>query len=128
LEDARLSARQAPVRLAPPLLRVHVSRRVVVGLVIVAAVTIFTVLPVGFVFIGSFNTSGTGQGWRWGFSAWQQAFTTPRTLQSIGASFVLAMRAPIAVMIGFFISWLLVRVRIPGRSIIEFALWASFFL
>jgi len=95
---------------------------------IVAAVTIFTVLPVGFVFIGSFNTSGTGQGWRWGFSAWQQAFTTPRTLQSIGASFVLAMRAPIAVMIGFFISWLLVRVRIPGRSIIEFALWASFFL
>src|SRR5712692_4552596 len=115
-------------RLASPLPGVHIPTRVIFGLAIVAAVTIFTVLPAGFVFIGSFNTAGTGQAWSWGFGAWYQAFTTPRTLQSIGASFLLALRAPIAVIIGFFISWLLVRVKIPGKSFIEFALWASFFL
>ena len=128
LEDARLPAQAAPVRLASPLPGLHIPRPVMFGLAIVAAVTIFTVVPVGFVLVGSFNTSDTGQAWRWGFGAWQQAFTTSRTLQSIGASFLLAVRAPIAVIIGFFISWLLVRVRIPGRSFIEFALWASFFL
>src|SRR5712692_9919334 len=128
LEDARLSAHPAPVRLASPLPRVHIPGRVMLGLAIVAAVTIFTVFPVGFGVGGSFNTAGTGQAWSWGFGAWYQAFTTPRTLQSIGASFVLALRAPIAVIIGFFVSWLLVRVRIPGKSFIEFALWASFFL
>src|SRR5713226_6628052 len=97
LEDARLSAHPAPVRLASPLPRLHIPRRVMLGLAIVAAVTIFTVVPVGFVFIGSFNTSDTGQAWRWGFGAWQQAFTAPRTLRAIGASFLLALRAPIAV-------------------------------
>jgi len=50
-------------RLASPLPGVHIPTRVIFGLAIVAAVTIFTVLPAGFVFIGSFNTAGTGQAW-----------------------------------------------------------------
>lgn len=117
-------AGRAPAAVTRP----RVSGRVVWGLAVVAAIALFTVVPVAFVFVGSFNTADSGQAWRWGVSAWYQAFTTPRTLQAIGASFVLALRAPIAVIVGFVIAWLLVRVRIPGRSFIEFALWASFFL
>jgi iron(III) transport system permease protein len=128
VEEAGLSLPTAGVRAAPRLPRIRVSRQTVYGLLLLAVVAVFTVLPVGFVLVGSFNTAGTGERWTWGVSAWYQAFTTPRTVQAIGLSFVLALRAPIAVVIGFFMSWLLVRVRIPGRSFIEFALWASFFL
>src|SRR6185437_16125440 len=42
--------------------------------------------------------------------------------------FVLALRAPIAALIGFLIAWLLIRIRIPGGRFIEFAMWVSFFV
>ncbi len=98
------------------------------GLVLVAVVALFTVLPVAFVVVGSFDGARAGQPWQWSLQPWADAFRSPRTLQSIGYSVLLAMRAPVGVLIGFFIAWLIVRVQIPGRSFIEFALWVAFFL
>jgi iron(III) transport system permease protein len=108
--------------------RINFSKNAVFGLALLAAVAVVTVLPVGFVVVGSFNTADNGRAWQWGLDAWQQAFTTPRTLQAIGFSFLLTLRAPIAVVLAFVFSWLLIRVRIPGRSFIEVALWTAFFL
>jgi iron(III) transport system permease protein len=98
------------------------------GIALVIVIALFTVLPVAFVVIGSFNGARAGQPWEWSLQPWADAFRSPRTLESIGYSVLLALRAPVAVLIGFFIAWLIVRVQIPGKSFIEFALWVAFFL
>jgi iron(III) transport system permease protein len=98
------------------------------GWLLVGVIALFTVLPIAFVVVGSFNGARTGQPWQWSLQPWADAFRSPRTLESIGYSVLLAMRAPVAVLIGFFIAWLIVRVQIPGKSFIEFALWVAFFL
>jgi iron(III) transport system permease protein len=91
-------------------------------------IALFTVLPIAFVVLGSFNGARAGQPWQWSLQPWTDAFRNPRTLEAVGYSVLLAMRALVAVLIGFFIAWLLVRVQIPGKSFIEFALWVAFFL
>lgn len=101
---------------------------VIWGCILVTIIGLFTLLPIAFVVLGSFNGARAGQGWEWSFQPWVEAFRSPRTLESIGYSFLLAMRAPVAVFTGFLIAWLLVRIQIPGRAFLEFALWVAFFL
>src|SRR3954447_2121431 len=98
------------------------------GVALIVVIALFTVLPVAFVVVGSFNGARAGQPWEWSLQPWADAFRSPRTLEAIGYSILLALRAPVAVLIGFFVAWLLVRVQIPGKSFIEFALWVAFFL
>jgi iron(III) transport system permease protein len=98
------------------------------GMAIVLVVALFTLLPVAFVVVGSFNAATPGSAWRWGLRAWEQLFASARTLDAVGYSLLLTIRVPIAVLIGFLVAWLLVRVQIPGKSFIEFALWLSYFL
>ena len=98
------------------------------GMAIVLVVALFTLLPVAFVVVGSFNAAAPGSAWRWGLRAWEQLFASARTLDAVGYSLLLTIRVPIAVLIGFLVAWLLVRVQIPGKSFIEFSLWLSYFL
>ena len=98
------------------------------GMAIVLVVALFTLLPVAFVVVGSFNAAAPGSAWRWGLRAWEQLFASTRTLDAVGYSLLLTIRVPIAVLIGFLVAWLLVRVQIPGKSFIEFSLWLSYFL
>ena len=91
-------------------------------------VALFTLLPVAFVVVGSFNAAAPGSAWRWGLRAWEQLFASTRTLDAVGYSLLLTIRVPIAVLIGFLVAWLLVRVQIPGKSFIEFSLWLAYFL
>ena len=84
------------------------------GMAIVLVVALFTLLPVAFVVVGSFNAAGQGSVWRWGLRAWEQLFASTRTLDAMGYSLLLTIRVPIAVLIGFLVAWLLVRVRFPG--------------
>jgi iron(III) transport system permease protein len=98
------------------------------GMAIVLVVALFTLLPVAFVVVGSFNAATPGSAWRWGLRAWEQLFASARTLDAVGYSLLLTIRVPIAVLIGFLVAWLLVRVQIPGKSFIEFSLWLSYFL
>ena len=98
------------------------------GMTIVFVVALFTLLPVAFVVVGSFNAAAPGSAWRWGLRAWEQLFASTRTLDAVGYSLLLTIRVPIAVLIGFLVAWLLVRVQIPGKSFIEFSLWLAYFL
>jgi iron(III) transport system permease protein len=60
---------------------------------------------------------------------WHQTFVESAVNRSaIGYSFLLALRAPIAALIGFLIAWLLIRIRLPGGRFIEFAFWVTFFI
>jgi iron(III) transport system permease protein len=91
-------------------------------------VALFAATPLAFVIINSFNVSSPGYPFAAGLEGWREAFADGRSLKSIGYSFLLSIRSFIGVACAFAISWLLVRIRIPGHSVIEFFLWVAFFL
>lgn len=98
------------------------------GLALIAVVGALTAAPVLYVLIDSFNVSAAGEPFRFGLTGWAQIFASPKTLSSIGYSFLLSIRIPIGIAVAFVIAWLLVRVQIPGHRFIEHALWFGFFL
>jgi len=99
------------------------------GLVALLGVACLTLTPIFFILLGSFDTADSNStAWRFGLRGWQEAFTSPGTLKSIGYSFLLSVRCLIGIAVAFLISWLLVRVRIPLRGLIEFSLWVAYFL
>lgn len=107
----------------------HRVRERLVGTLVVLVVAALTVLPITFVVANSFNVARPGQPAAFGLDGWYDAlFGSARTFTALGYSLILAMRAPIAVAVAFLISWLLIRVQIPGRGFIEWALWVAFFL
>ena len=91
--------------------------RVVLACAAFAAIGLATLAPVIVVVLGAFAGN-----------VWQETFASPLNRAAIGYSLLLALRAPIAALIGFTIAWLLIRVRIPGAASIEFAFWISFFV
>lgn len=98
------------------------------GITLVFLVGLFTVVPLGFVVLNSFNAASPGKPFQLGLAGWQEAFSEPKTLRAIGYSFLLSTRTFVGVGIAFLLSWVLVRARIPGRAFIEFSLWLGFFL
>lgn len=104
------------------------GRRVGPGVVLVAIVAVFTVVPVLYVVVGSFNLADPGQPLSFGLEGWREALSEAKSVSSIGYSFLLSIRIPIAVLVAFVISWLLIRVEIPARRFIEYSLWFAFFL
>jgi len=98
-------------RVAPPRLQLAL------GLLAFAVVGVATLAPVLVVVLGAFSGH-----------VWQETFANPVNRSAIGYSLLLALRAPIAALVGFLIAWLLIRLRIPGGRFIEFALWVSFFV
>jgi iron(III) transport system permease protein len=98
------------------------------GFVTVAVVGLFTVVPLGFVVLNSFNVAAPGKPFQLGLAGWQEGFSDPKTARAIGYTFLLSTRSFVGVGIAFLLSWLLVRARIPGRAFIEFSLWLGFFL
>jgi iron(III) transport system permease protein len=117
---ARMSAATAP--------RPFFTPRTFWSAILILAIAAVTVVPLAFVMINSFNAAMPGQPFQWDLAGWNEAFTNPKTLKSVGYSLLLASRALIAIGIAFGIAWLLVRARIPGSGFIEFSLWVAFFL
>jgi iron(III) transport system permease protein len=104
-------------------------RRVGGGAALLGLLGLLTLLPVGFVVVNSFTSDPMGMGsGDWTLDAWRRAFSSSRSLESIGYSFLLSIRIPIGLAIAFVLAWLLVRVRIPGHQFIMTALWFAFFL
>ena len=83
----------------------------------VALVALVTAAPVLVVVVGAIDAN-----------VWREAFTDSANRSAVLYSLLLALRAPIAALIGFLIAWLLIRIRIPGGRLIEFAMWVSFFV
>jgi iron(III) transport system permease protein len=101
------------------------------GLSAIPVVLLVTMLlsPVAMTLVGSFRISLPGEPNVWGLQGWIQAFTSPSIADAFVNTFVLAfMRVPLAIVIGALLAWLLIRTNLPGRSIIEFLFWISFFL
>jgi len=92
--------------------------QLVLGGLTFGLVALVTMAPVFVVIFGAVEAN-----------VWHEAFIeNPINRSAIGYSFLLALRAPIAAFIGFLIAWLLIRVRIPGGRLLEFAMWVTFFI
>jgi iron(III) transport system permease protein len=90
----------------------------VLGMAALALVALVTVAPVLVVIFGALDAD-----------VWRETFIASAANRSaIGYSFLLALRAPVAALIGFLIAWLLIRVELPGGRFIEFAMWVTFFI
>ena len=100
----------------------------VAGLGTLIFVGLFAVSPIAFILVNSFNIASPGHPFRGGLQGWSDAFGDGKTLSAVGYSFLLSIRSFVGVAIAFAVSWLLVRIRIPGRAVIEFFLWVAFFL
>jgi iron(III) transport system permease protein len=92
------------------------------------AVVALATIPVGFLLVFSFNGAGFAEPYRFGFEAWQAVFGKPANLAAIGTSFVLSLRTIIGGIVALLISWCIVRLDLPGRRLIEVALWFGFFM
>ncbi|MFM9971569.1 MAG: ABC transporter permease, partial [Burkholderiales bacterium] len=109
-----------------PFLPVDSNR--LLGMLLVVVIGMMTLVPVVYIVAQSFNLASPGGGYRFGTLAWEEMFSSPKTLSSMGYSFLLAIRIPMGLCIALAIAWLLVRVRIPFHGFIEYALWFAFFL
>jgi iron(III) transport system permease protein len=111
-----------------PASAVHSGRsRQLLTIAAITTVGVLCVAPVAYIVANSFNGAGLGR-FEPSLDPYLRVFGNERTLGSLVTSFVLAIRAPIAVAIAFAIAWLLVRARIPGSRFIEYSLWFAFFL
>jgi iron(III) transport system permease protein len=99
-----------------------------VGALLLLAVGVPTVVPVVFVLAHGFSDSALGAPVRPSLAPWDRAFGTDQTVRSILTSAVLAIRVPVGVALAAMLAWALVRLDVPGRSVILGALWFSFFL
>ena len=98
------------------------------SLVLLTIVATVTLLPVMFVVAGSFDLTELGQRGHWGLGVWQKMLTSEQSRKALGNSFLLALRAPVGAVVAFCLAWLLIRFQVPGRGVIEGALWFAFFL
>jgi iron(III) transport system permease protein len=85
-------------------------------------------VPIIYVIGTSFSDTQLGQAWSFSLDPWSRVFDTPKTLSSMLNSFILTIRIPIGIAVAFWFAWLLVRVDIPGRRVIMYCLWFTFFL
>ncbi|HUK59088.1 MAG TPA: ABC transporter permease subunit [Stellaceae bacterium] len=59
---------------------------------------------------------------------WLRAIDSPQTLSSIGYSFLLSLRVPVALVVAFTVAWYLARNDVFGKRTIMYVLWLAFFL
>ena len=95
----------------------------------VIVVTAFALAPVIITLVGSFRTSLPGNPVVWGLSGWTSAFSTGSVWAAIANTFILvAMRVPLALLLGSVLAWLVIRTNVYGRKTVEFMIWTAFFL
>lgn len=116
------------IRGRPTRLAFAPRREVVLGALFVAVLGTILIGLVAYVVASSFDVGAFDEPYRLGLTGWRQIFANNRTWRSVVASFTLALRVPIAIVIAFVIAWLLTRVRIPGARTIEILLWFGFVL
>ena len=104
------------------------SRRHVIGTLVVVAVALVTLAPVAFLIYSSFNVTAPGEPTVHGLENWRQAFEDDRILDSIWMTLRLVLaRLAISVTAGILFAWLLARTDMPGGSALEFLFWIAFF-
>ena len=105
-----------------------IAREWSLATLLLAAAGVVSLPPVVFILMNSVNTADPTDPFVFGFDGWVSGFANRKTLDAIGYSFLLSVRTLIGISAAFLLSWLLVRVRVPGRAFIELSLWIAYFL
>ncbi len=95
------------------------------GLIVVALVC---VLPVAIIIVGSLSEGNPFNDFHASVDPWMRALDSSQTLRSIGYSFLLSLRVPVALSVSFITAWYLARNDVFGKRTIMYALWLAFFL
>jgi len=97
--------------------------------VVLAVVALCVVFPLVLVALQSFQIAPPGQPARYGLDGWRAAFGEPGLRAALVNTFkVTLVRQLLSLPLAVLVAWLLARTDLPGRSWIEFAFWAAFFL
>jgi iron(III) transport system permease protein len=109
-----------------PKLRLLHRLRAVPALVLVGAVT---AVPVILLLINSFNVTRPGEPARYGLENWRRALADPQLSTAVWNTLRLGItRTLIAAVIATTLSVLIARTDMPGRRLVEVALWFAFFI
>jgi iron(III) transport system permease protein len=97
--------------------------------VVLASVVLCVVFPLLLVVFQSFQIAPPGQPARYGLDGWRAALGEPGLRAAlVNTGKVTLVRQLFSLPLAVLIAWLLARTDLPGRSWIEFAFWAAFFL
>ena len=127
-ESDAVQASPPPTRPGPLRLFDERRRRRVLGVLLLLVVGLPAIVPIFYVVVNSFTDSSLGQAWEFSLEPWARMFESTKTLRSIFHSILLTVRVPLGIVVAFAFAWALVRVDIPGRRVLMFALWFTFFI
>lgn len=96
--------------------------------VLLSLVGLLALLPVAVILPMSFGLVGGGATNTLSADGYGTVFSESDFSRSLMLTTALAVRVPLGVVVGAWIAWLIVRVRVVGSRIYEFTLWFIFFL
>ena len=107
----------------------RIEAQAVLCTVVLALVAFCVVFPLFLVVLQSFQVAAPGETARYGLDGWRAAFGEPGLRGALWNTFTVTfVRQLLSLPLAVLIAWLLARTDLPGRSWIEFAFWAAFFL
>jgi iron(III) transport system permease protein len=107
----------------------RIEAQAVLCTVVLALVAFCVVFPLLLVVLQSFQVAAPGEVARYGLDGWRAAFGEPGLRGALWNTFTVTfVRQLLSLPLAVLIAWLLARTDLPGRSWIEFAFWAAFFL
>ena len=96
---------------------------------VLALVAFGVLFPIVLVGLESFQVAAPGQPARYGLDGWRAALGEPGLQAALWNTLTVTfVRQALSLPLAVLIAWLLARTDVPGRSWIEFAFWAAFFL
>lgn len=99
------------------------------GLPMIVIVGVMAVVPIGLLVLNSFNVARPGRPPHYGLENWRQAFANDELASAIFNTLKLGVtRTAIALVIATTLAVLIARTDMPGRRLVEVALWFGFFI
>jgi len=109
--------------------RRRIEAQAVLCTVVLALVAFCVVFPLFLVVLQSFQVAAPGEVARYGLDGWRAALGEPGLRGALWNTFTVTfVRQLLSLPLAVLVAWLLARTDLPGRSWIEFAFWAAFFL
>ena len=107
----------------------RIELQTVLCTVVLAVVALCVVFPLVLVALQSLQVAPPGQPARYGLDGWRAALGEPGLRGALVNTFTVTfVRQLLSLPLAVLVAWLLARTDLPGRSWIEFAFWAAFFL
>lgn len=98
-------------------------------MILIVALGLLTVYPVGMIVYGSFRSAAPGLPGVYTLQGYVQGFNDPTILKALWNTFSLGIvRTIISSILATFFCWILVRTDTPFKGLLEFLMWINFFI